>query len=294
MRILLPFLFLMIVWPFESVSQGQDKPTPKDRESQDAIGEENDATPAISEKLRAAIAIGALKIDLTPMVPSASNSGVRWSPKGNKAELKERDDWLVGQIKMGDQKPVEFGLKIDRSSPGGDAFLGIDTNGDGAFNAEETESIKALETRGKFWYSTEHTFELPVAERVTRPYPVSIWFVLDPEEKSAEPVIRWIRRGWHEGVFRFHDHDCVALITDSDSDGIFTAADAWGLGTDAKQAYEFDNSDNNIDKHAWLDSMPFQIVDCDSQSRSITIRAFDLGMSEAEDREKKDPYAADR
>ena len=135
---------------------------------------------------------------------------------------------------------------------------------------------------------------MPFKKGLPRPYPIAIWFVEDPEAPDEEPVIRWSRRGWHEGTFKYGGSTCTLIITERDSDGLFTKSDAWGLGETADQAFSPRNSTNSIGKHAWLDGVAFQVVDLDESGQFITIRAFDPGMTEEEDRLAKDPYAKDR
>jgi thiol-disulfide isomerase/thioredoxin len=253
---------------------------------------------ALAAKLKAAVALGEIKIELKPMVPSKTVTGIRWSPKGNKIELFENDGVLSGELEIGKHKPISLELEIDdaaddkKDAP--EAVLKIDLNNDEKFSDSEIHKITASESRGNFWYSAKATINLHVDAKSTRPYPISLWHVVDPAEKAPAKVIRWSRRGWHEGQFKINKQVCTAVITDADSDGLFTAADAWGLGESPRQAYAFENSTSKIAKHAWLDSVAWQITDSDEQGRFIKIRALDLGMTQAEDRARKDPYAADR
>lgn len=253
---------------------------------------------ALVEKIKSAVALGEIKIELKPMIPTRTVSGIRWSPKGNKIKLSENDGILAGRLQIG--KHTAISLELEVADPKGDvdqapgAVLRLDLNLDGEFSDDEVQQITSSESRGKLWYSSMATIELPVDEATTRPYPISIWYVVDPNEETAEEVVRWSRRGWHEGQFVLGGKTCTAVITDRDSDGLFTSVDAWGMGESPTLAYSHENSTSEIGKHAWLGSVAWQITDGDEQGRFITIRAFDLGMTQAEDREQKDPYAPDR
>ncbi len=172
--------------------------------------------------------------------------------------------------------------------------LSLDLNHDGRFLEAEVQDITPSKSRGKFWYSAKSTINLPATENTTRPYPVNIWYVLDPSEDQPSDIIRWSRRGWHEGKFKFNDAEFIAVVSDRNSDGVFSSEDAWGMGATPKEAYGIRNSASPVDSHAWLESVAWQIVDCDQNGRFINIRAIDVGMSEAEDRQRKDPYAADK
>ena len=276
---------VLLVAPFPVFSQ-ESKPIETD--------EKQPVASVPSKELAAAIALGTIKIEMRPMVPSEQNRGIGWSPKGNKVELQPEGDSLVGMLQFGGHSPAKIKLTIesDDDKPAGDGVLQMDLNGDGSFGDQETVTIKPRLTRGKYWYSSTGSIEIPVSEGKTRPYPFSVWYVLDPD--SNESGIRWSRRGWHEGEFEFGQKKCTAVITDRDSDADFGKADAWGLGKTSKEACSGMNSANPFDKHAWLEGIAFQVVDFDKHGQWITIEAFDLGFSEAEDRERRDPYAADR
>lgn len=248
----------------------------------------------LSEALISAIAMGEIKVDLNPMVPSQTVSGIRWSPKGNKITLSKNENGLSGELRIGDHKAISLELTRDDSKPQNSAVLKIDLDHDGQFSGNEIHDIESSQSRGKFWFSAKATINLPVTESQSRPYPISLWYVVDPAESPSEEVIRWSRRGWHEGVFSFNGKSGTVVITDRDSDGVFTSSDAWGMGATPQQAYAHENSSNPIGEHAWLDSVAWKITGCDEQGSFVKIRAFDLGMTQAEDRERKDPYAADR
>jgi len=273
-------------------------------ETRFAAGQENDSDKAdrqsettdddFAKKFQSALRLGKVKIELKPMVPTQKIRGLQWSPKGNKAPLTATDEGLRGQIRIGSHPPIALHFDIEKPLAGGPAVLKIDSNGDQKFSADETIKIDASERRDKFWYSAKTTFDLRIDDKTSRPYPVSLWYVVDPEDSDQPPVFRWSRTGWHQGEFEFNGTTCTVVITDADSDGMFTDKDAWGLGTSDKDAYSYKNSAFKCNSHAWLDSVAFRIADSDENGQSVTIEAFDLGMTEAEDRAKRDPYAADR
>ncbi len=247
---------------------------------------------APSERLLAAIELGDIKINLTPMGESGKR-GIGWSPKGNKVPLTTQDDALVGEFRIGKLKRVRLELLLEPKQ-GGDGVLHIDLNSDDHFSDEEAFKVTPSLTRKKYWYSFKLSVELPFAGESTRPYPFSLWYVVDPQEESPEKIIRWSRRGWHEGVFEFDNQTCTAVVSDRNSDGIFNERDAWGLGQTSAEAYSSRNSTSSIGKHAWLDGIAFQVSDIPEHGQSITVRAFDLGISEEDDRKRMDPYRLDR
>ena len=247
---------------------------------------------APSERFLAAIALGDIKINLTPMGETEKRR-IGWSPKGNKVPLKTKGGALFGAFKIGNLKQVKLELSIEPKE-GGDGVLHIDLNSDDRFSDEEAFKVTPSLTRKKYWYSFKLSVELPFTEETTRPYPFSLWYVVDPQEEKPEKIIRWSRRGWHEGVFEFENQTCTAVVSDRNSDGIFNERDAWGLGQTPAKAYSARNSTSSIGKHAWLHGIAFQVSDIDEHGQSITVHAFDLGISEEDDRKRKDPYRLDR
>ena len=80
--------------------------------------------------------------------------------------------------------------------------LWIDRNRDGSFDGDELLTTKPREQRHKWWSSFRTTVSIPVPgdeKNPLRPYPLSLWFVVDPREPTSEPALRWSRRGWHQG-----------------------------------------------------------------------------------------------
>ncbi len=262
-------------FPFVQESSGQTQETPRE-------------TPEIVLR---SIRAGQIKVRLEPTDPKEAGRAVPWSPKGNKVWLKKDADWLVGEIQVGKHKPIKTRFRFDEK----ESQLDLDLNGNGKFESGEQSSAKASASRGKNWYSHSASLVLKMDGKSDRNYPVSLWFVHDPNEPDAAPVIRWSRRGWHQGKFELNGKTYFALITDGDSDGLFTKRDSWGLGKTTKDLFQYRNCAFRIGSHAWLgEEIPFQVVDCDPQGSTLTIQAFDLGITRKEDEERKDPYAEDR
>lgn len=253
----------------------------------------------MNEKLKAAIELGEIEVKLSPMVPSKQATGIRWSPKGNTVSLLDSDEGLSGKLTIGQFEPIKMILKVDDvESNGGSASLKIDLNGDSKFEDGETYKIKASKSRGKFWYSCKTTIPLKAGEKHAsaepRPYAISLWHVIDPREPAIEPAMRWSRSGWHEGQFKLGDQVCTAVISDSNSDGLFSKMDAWGMGKTPKDAYSYKNSIFKVGKHAWFDSIAYEITSIDKNGGSLKIRAIDVGMTQAEEQANADPFAKDR
>ena len=254
----------------------------------------------LNEKLNQAIQWGEIEIELSPMVAGKNEMGIPWSPKAATIKLSESDEGLSGHLTIVDSKPVEMILQVDDSEgAGGDASWKIDLNRDSEFQENEIFELESTERKGKFWYQTPQvTISLPAtggdATDETRPYALELWHVFDPFEPEKEPVVRWSRRGWHEGQVKLGDQTCTVVISDLNLDGSFSEADAWGIGSTPNKARTPRNSVYSVDKHAWFDTVAFQVTSIDQHGGTMKIRAVDVGVTQAEEKTKADPYAKDR
>lgn len=257
----------------------------------DESPERSKATAGLSKEVARAIAVGEISVKLSPVSPDRTRR-LSWSPKGAAVTLLEADDAWYGKIQLA-SKSVAVKFNKPREI-GRDATLAIDANSNGKFEPNESSTIKASLSRGKYWYSSATNIKLPFTIGQKRDYPISLWYIEDPEESGTRPVLRWSRRGWHEGQFKFLGATCTALVSDRAMDGVFNARDSWGLGKTAAEARSTQQSTAAIGKHNWLNGVAFQVVSIDRNGATMTIRAFDLGMTEAQDRKRQDPYASDR
>ncbi len=107
-------------------------------------------------------------------------------------------------------------------------------------------------------------------------------------------MVRWSRRGWHEGQVKLGDQTCTVVISDMNLDGSFSEADAWGIGTTPNKARTPRNSVYSVGKHAWFDTVAFQVTSVDEHGGTMKIRAVDVGVTQAEEKANADPYAKDR
>ncbi len=258
--------------------------------AQDASSQEGSGRKEMLASVARARKLGRIRIDLTPGQPGPDQLSIGWSPKGTKVPLTRTGETCQGQIKIGQHPPVSLEFSWNEDS----GLLKLDRDHDGQFSVDETQSIVPSESRGKTWYSSQAVIQLPFDQQRTRPYPISIWYVFDPEAEQPDSIIRWSRRGWHLGTFDFHGQTAYAVITDRNHDGRFDNRDAFGLGTELKATFAARNTMNSVEEHAWLGEVPFRVVECDSDGRFLVIEAFDLGRTRAEDAVARDPYAADR
>ena len=125
-----------------------------------------------------------------------------------------------------------------------------------------------------------------------RPYPVSLWFVEDPQEPDAPPALRWSRRGWHEGVLEIGGKPAFVLITEMEMDGVFDQRDAWALARDREALLKA--GPRELERHCWLDGKAYRATNIDPDGLSLAFEPFDPGITEAEEAARDDIYAPDR
>jgi thiol-disulfide isomerase/thioredoxin len=232
--------------------------------------------------------------------PIPISRGLRWSPKAASVALTARDGGLDGSFALGTAGARPVAVRLERS-PGAAQFdrLSIDADRDGTFGEGETSTTSPREQRGKWWSSFEATVAVtipdpdqPDAEPRSRPYPMALWFVFDPQEPDAAPALRWSRRGWHEGVAKLGERDLHVLVTEAHMDGIFDQRDSWALAHDHDALLRAPSG--SLGGHVWLDGRAYRALEIDPHGRGLVFEAFDPGFTEAEEIERNDRTAADR
>jgi thiol-disulfide isomerase/thioredoxin len=236
--------------------------------------------------------------------PAAEDSPVRlgWSPKGATVRLTAADadadgdgDALVGRFPLGRPGTPPVAVRLERS-PGAtyhDRLL-IDTDRSGVAGDRPAErrSTVPREQRGKWWSSFSATVSIPMPGRAApRPYPMSLWFVADPQEPDAAPALRWSRRGWHEGQVEIDGRPAYVLITEMMMDGVFDRRDAWMI---ARDPADLGRRSRSLSEHAWLDGVAYLPSRVDEHGRGIAFAPFDPGYTEAEEAARADVYRVDR
>lgn len=241
-----------------------------------------------AERVAKAIAIGEITVPLKLMAPSEGTTGPRWSPYGTRVSLTTSGDDLVGKLSIGKVATLTVKWTVPEEA-GADAAFWLDADQDGKLTEAERTVIKSSTSRGK------SVVDLPAEDGGTRSYPLSYWRVIavesDPDDESPE-VMLWTRRGWSEGQFKLGGKDCTAVISENKKDGVFDEADSWGLGRTAALAYR--NSMSKLGTHTWLDGIAYKPKAIDLEGRSITFTAYDSGLTQKEEAEKNDPFAADK
>jgi thiol-disulfide isomerase/thioredoxin len=238
----------------------------------------------------------AIAVTLTPVAPTR-DATLRWSPKAAKVDLQRNGEALVGTFPLGPAAAAPVAVRLERSAPGSRFdILSIDLDRDGAFAAAERLTTTPKEQRGKWWSSFEATAQVPFGPQDARaaalPYPLSLWFVEDPQEPNAPPALRWTRRGWHEGQATIDGKVVHVLLTEMALDGVFTTADAWALAHDRKQLLA--SSSRSLADHCWLGERAFRAVQIADDGRRLVFESFDPGTTQAEELARADIYKKDR
>ena len=292
-------LFSVVVLQNEATAQNQDDSKAEITEKSQS-GSEAKPKAELNEKLKAAIGLGEIEVKLKPMVPSEERQGLLWAPKAGRVKLSQTDKGLSGSLSLAENESLKLMLEFEDPEPVGSiAHLKIDLNGDSKFEDGEVHKLKLTERRNKLWcMSPDVTIALKAASGKTtdqtRPYSIALWYVVDTNEPDKQPDIRWTRKGWHQGSFKLGDKTCTAVLGDFDLDGSFADGDTWGIGKNPRDACVPRNSVYKVNKHAWFDSVTYQITCVDKNGASFTIRAVDVGMTQAEEKAQADPYAKDR
>jgi thiol-disulfide isomerase/thioredoxin len=237
------------------------------------------------------------EVALAPRAPTKAES-LRWSPKGAKVELAAKDGALSGAFELGPRGLAPVGVRLEKLSGAAHIdVLWLDANRDGRFDAAERLATTPSETRGKWWSSFEAELPVPIhgpgiEAPASRAYPLSLWFVEDPQEPDAAPVLRWSRRGWHEGECTVGGKPAFVLVTELELDGVFDQRDSWALARERDKL--LGASSRALDGHAWLDGKAYRPTAIDPHGRTLAFEPFDPGLTEAEEAAKQDRYAPDR
>ena len=238
----------------------------------------------------------AISIDLQPQMPGSSRR-VGWSPKGAKVFLELKDGGLHGSFHLGPKGTTAVAVRLLKSS-GATAYdrLWVDRNRDGSFGDGEQLSTQAKERRKKIWSSFSTVVEIPTfgeSKKSTRPYPLDFWFVFDPSEPDAKPVLRWSRRGWHQGETMHGKSKLFVLMTERKMDGIFDRSDSWALAKDEASLYASSQS-RSLATHAWFGEQAYKVTGMDPDGLRLAISPFDPGITRKQEAENNDKLAPDR
>ena len=245
---------------------------------------------------------GLIKIMLEPASPG-EQYGLKWSPKGEKLQLRETEEGLMASLSLGPEALPPVHLLLTSSAPGGNFDrLAVDLDRDGRFGGDEDTllSCNPSENRGKIWSSFSGNVNIPFEKTrwhkpVVNSYPLSLWYVFDPLEPDAEKVIRYSRRGWMQGKIETDSGSIHILITESLMDGIFNRNDSWAISNDSSINELFQSqSAKGIDSHNWLGEQAYGIDSILPSGRVAWIKPVDPNITRAEEETRNDWLAPDR
>src|SRR5690606_32911837 len=230
-----------------------------------------------------------VRVRLEP-APADAAGRPRWSPKAAKVELEADGDALVGSFELGPDGAPAVRVRLSKSA-GAEYFdeLWVDGDRDGEVDDAERLVTTPKEQRGKWWSSFDGEVSIPVPTEEeggparTRPYPLALWFVFDPLEPDAAPVLRWSRRGWHRGTATIDGREVLVQVTEAVMDGVFDQRDAWALGANAAALSAAGS--RRLEQHVWLEGVAYRATGIDPHGRELRFEAFDPGFTEAEERQ---------
>ena len=239
-------------------------------------------------------------VSLSPQSPSESIN-MRWSPKGKKLSLVEKNGGMEMDLKLGGEDVLPILLKLEKGE-GQKYFNRLigDWNRNGSLDDDTVLTTIPSETRGKFWSSFSTVVDIPVidpksGEGVINPYALSFWYVEDPLEPDQEKVLRFSRRGWMLGSLELDSVSAVIMLTEMEMDGVYDPQDSWALAEseNLKDLYEPANS-RSLLNHAWLGEKAYKIKSIHPSGREVKLEAYDPGLTRADEERANDTLAVDR
>lgn len=235
---------------------------------------------------------GLRSVALAPAAVDAPG-GPRWSPKAASVPLVRSGPELAGEFALGASGGAPLRVVL-RKSDGAEHFdrLWLDLDRDGMASAPELLEAVPKELRGKWWSSFAADVPVPTSAGGVRPYPLSLWFVEDPQEPDAAPVLRWSRRGWHAGELQIGGRPAYVYVTEMVMDGVFDQRDAWAIARSPKELSTAKAP--AMESHVWLDGVAYRALSIDADGSKLSFEAFDPGFTEAEEKDRLDTTKPDR
>ena len=239
-------------------------------------------------------------VSLSPKNPT-EEVNMRWSPKGKKLFLVEKNGGMETELKLGGEDVLPIILRLEKGE-GQKYFnrLAGDWNRKGSLGDDTVLKTTPNETRGKFWSSFATVIDIPVldpksGESAINPYALSFWYVEDPLEPNQEKVLRFSRRGWMLGRVELESVQAVIMLTEMEMDGVYDTLDSWALAEveNQKDIYEPAQS-RSLLNHAWLGEKAYKIKSIHPSGREVELEAYDPGITRADEERALDTLAVDR
>ncbi|MEQ1634434.1 MAG: thioredoxin family protein [Planctomycetota bacterium] len=228
-----------------------------------------------------------IRVDLDPVRPSAAH-GLQWRPEASTIALHRDGDDYVGSFRLGPVEAPPIPVRLHKST-GSDHFdiLCLDRDRDGVLGEFEMLGTKPRQRKGATWSRFETSVAIAdprqeSADTCMRPYPLSMWFVVDANEPAAAPALHWVRRGWHGGECKIDGKRAFVVVADNAMDGMVDAHDAWCVASDEGTARSA--AARPLDTHCWLGGNAYRAVSIDPHGAFVVLQRTDPGITEREER----------
>jgi thiol-disulfide isomerase/thioredoxin len=230
----------------------------------------------------------------------ASKGAPRYSPPGRPLKLEAKAhaelpglDHLDARLKVGPNTAGPGHLLVLARSQAGKPHdrLYVDADGTGKVAAKAIDGTPSV-NRGKTWSSFNATVRVdhgrPGAPAKAEDFPVALWVVVEKEGDTPD-IVRVSRRGFLAGPVILGETKAEVVLSDSGTDGVFGPGDWWELRT-GPAAGEM----RTVGDFAWAGGRAWKLEPVGSDGRKGRVVAFDPGLTEAEDKVKRDRLREDR
>jgi thiol-disulfide isomerase/thioredoxin len=231
---------------------------------------------------------------MSARIPSPQGDHLDWFPSSNEIALKENGMVLRGEFLSHPKSMRTVKLEVHRNQVTQRIdTLKVDHNHSGSFEPAEIYTAKPKLESGVWWTSFDDvTFHFVYDRSRSIPYTTQLWFVDDPSEPDAKPILNWTRTGWTEGRVLLDGKQRWIQLTDNNLNGIYDRGDCWILGNERADIFKV--VVRKASDHFWLDGKAYVLKSVGESGRSAVVEPFDPGMTQAEERVKRDSFRADR
>ena len=231
---------------------------------------------------------------MSARIPTQQGDHLDWFPSSNEIALTENGMVLRGEFTSHPKSMRTVKLEVHRNPVTQRVdTLKVDHNHSGFYEPAEIYTAKPKLESGVWWTSFDDvTFHFVYDRSRSIPYTTQLWFVDDPSEPDAKPILNWTRTGWTEGRVLLDGKQRWIQLTDNNLNGIYDRGDCWILGNERTDIFKVVIRKAN--DHFWLDGKAYVLKSVGESGRSAVVEPFDPGMTQAEERVKRDAFRADR
>jgi thiol-disulfide isomerase/thioredoxin len=231
---------------------------------------------------------------MSARIPSQQGDHLDWFPSSSEIALTQNGMVLRGEFASHRNSMRKVKLEVHRNQVTQRIdTLKVDHNHSGSFEPAEVYTAKPKLESGVWWTSFDDvTFHFAYDRSRSIPYTTQLWFIDDPLEPDAKPILHWTRTGWTEGRVLLGGKQRWIQLTDNNLNGIFDRGDCWILGSERADIFKVVIRKAN--DHFWLDGKAYVLKSIGESGRSAVVEPFDPGMTQAEERVKRDSFREDR